>query len=126
MKSLVLAIDFDGTIVDHKFPLIGELKPYAKEVINRLFDKGHEIIIWTCRSEPRDIKNMKDFLDNNGIKYNRINENSRRVTFGCWPKIYANMYIDDRGFFFDEIADEVGDKLWLFIEKKVNLVAEAA
>lgn len=126
MKKLVLAIDFDGTIVEHKMPAIGALKPYADLVINRLYDKGHTIIIWTCRQLPEHINPMIAFLKEKGIKYHYINENSPIVTYGCYPKIYADLYIDDRGFFFDEIAEEAGDSLWLFIEKKIGYLAYSA
>lgn len=93
---LVIAIDFDGTIVQNKFPDIGTIKPDAKRIINKLFNEGHEIIIWTCRT---DILLMvaQTFLEINDISFTRINTNSEKVTFGCDPKIYADIYIDDKG-----------------------------
>ena len=49
-RRTILALDFDGTIVEHKFPDIGALKPNVVGVINQLFNEGYYIIIWTCRS----------------------------------------------------------------------------
>lgn len=124
MKKLVIAIDFDGTIVEHKFPLIGEIKPYVKEVMNRLFDKGHELIIWTCRAEKEHLSDMKNFIYLAGIKYTKINENSDKVVFGCWPKIYADVYIDDRGVFWKYYEYYYGEKIWLIIENYINSISK--
>lgn len=95
---MILAIDFDGTIVDHIYPEIGELKPNAKEIINRLHEEGHEIIIWTCRNGEHEVK-VREFLDLNGIKFHTINEHLPRILDmfdnDC-RKIYGDIYIDDR------------------------------
>ena len=101
---MIIAIDFDGTIVEHEFPKIGPLKKNAKVVINRLFDEGHDIIIWTCRTIQDNFKgqfestllHVMTFLDREGIKYTSINNNSPNIDFQPWPKVYANIYIDDR------------------------------
>lgn len=98
MRKPIIAIDFDGTIVEHKFPEIGELLPYAKEVINKLFQSS-VIIIWTCRNEketPNEFAAMVKFLEDNGIPYHYINENYPENGFLPEPKIYADIYIDDR------------------------------
>ncbi len=93
---MIIAIDFDGTIVDHIFPDIGDIKPNAKEVINRLFDEDHYIIIWTCRYEPNDVRAMMEYLAVQGIKYHALNQNCPNLDFSPRPKIYADVYIDDR------------------------------
>lgn len=99
--KLVIAIDFDGTIVEHEYPEIGELKYEAKDVINKLYEEGHSIIIWTCRSNANghDFNDMIDFLIDNDIMYTEANENDEVVSYGCYPKIYADIYIDDRNLF---------------------------
>ena len=92
----VLAIDFDGTIVEHDFPDIGKIKPYAKEVINRLYDEGYYICIWSCRT-GQELMNAKRWLKENDISYHKFNEAiaTEAVNFSSSPKIYANCYIDD-------------------------------
>lgn len=94
----IIAIDFDGTIADSKYPDCGELRPDAKEVINHLHYLGHEIIIWTCRcDEPAE--KAKKFLDDHGVKYHKFNEHMDRLIkeYGNnTRKIFANVYIDDR------------------------------
>jgi uncharacterized HAD superfamily protein len=109
-RKLVIAIDFDGTIVEHEFPIIGKLKNEAKRVINRISEK-HEVIIWTCRSLTEHIDDLKCFLEINGINYTKINENSDCVSFGCVPKIYADLYIDDRALFFKDDWNHIENEL---------------
>ena len=105
-KKLIIAVDFDGTIVEHKFPEIGKLLPNARKVLREWRDKGHSIIIWTCRnqSEPfhpewkeAHIGAVKDFLDKNLIPYDVINSDSPAIDFWLQSrKVYADIYIDDR------------------------------
>jgi hypothetical protein len=97
-KLGIIAIDFDGTIVEHKFPEIGKLLPGAKEVINKLA-KSYTIIIWTCRNHEETSKEFLDmitFLLDNDIEYHYINQNDPKNPFQPYPKIFANIYIDDR------------------------------
>jgi len=105
-KSKIIAIDFDGTIVEHEFPNIGPLMPFAKEAINNLHEQGHYIIIWTCRNmtEPdhpewdqAPVPAVMEFLKANGVHFDSINEN--HPSMGFWlqsRKIFADVYIDDR------------------------------
>ena len=100
MKKLVIAVDFDGTIVTNKYPDIGYLKRNAKKVINELYDAGHEIIINSCR-QGKEEQDMIDFLKQMGIKYSAVNENLgyRIEEYGndC-RKIGADVYIDDKEY----------------------------
>jgi guanylate kinase len=100
MKKLVIAIDFDGTIVTNKYPDIGYLKRDAKEVINKLYDEGHDIIINSCR-QGKEEREMVEFLIDNEIKFNAVNENLcyRIEEYGndC-RKIGADIYIDDKAY----------------------------
>lgn len=100
---MIIAIDFDGTIVEHEFPKIGPLKEGAKEAINQLYDEGHKIIIWTCRTTQNDypdaeptIFHVEKFLREKGVKFHTINNNISGISFQPSPKVYANVYIDDR------------------------------
>jgi hypothetical protein len=103
-KKLIIAIDMDGTIVDNEYPGIGCLKPNAKKVINQLYDDGHQIVIWTCRNNnftPGDKDNMINFLNYNGIKFHKVNENADGAT-PAFPKIYYDILIDDRSLIFTD------------------------
>jgi len=91
----IIAVDFDNTIVEQRYPQIGEPLPLAQEGLQALRDAGWHIIIWTCRSGER-LEQARKFLDEGGYAYDEINENSL-VNFGD-PKLFANLYLDDRSF----------------------------
>jgi hypothetical protein len=116
-RKLVLAIDFDGTIVFNDYPHIGLLKPNVKDVINDLYDNHNcEILIWTCR-ENIYLEEAKNFLIENNIKFHQINKNSDYV-LNLWNdcdcrKIFADLYIDDKGVYSPI------DLNWLDIKEKI-------
>lgn len=95
-KYKFYAFDFDGTIVENKFPEIGEIIEGTVNKINKLF---HEllniIIVWSCRSGDHE-NCMRQFLLKNKIPFDFINENPM-VDFGS-PKIFAHEYYDDRSW----------------------------
>ena len=95
---MILAVDFDGTIARSSFPdILGE-QPYAGEVLRKLHERGHYIIIWTCRSGKNLLDAINWLLEHN-IPFDRVNdhcpENIKRYGKGS-GKIYANIYIDDK------------------------------
>jgi hypothetical protein len=97
LMFMIVAIDFDGTIVNSAFPNIGEIKPNAERVIKRLFGEGHKIIIWTCRPvNNKGFSEMKEWLDSRDIPYHKINENIDEINLITSRKILADIYIDDR------------------------------
>lgn len=99
VKNKVFAIDFDNTIaVENCYPDVGPLIPFSKEFINRLYDDGAYIIIWTSR-DVDTLHKVKDFLIENGIKFHKINEPNPTLQemFGNNPrKIGADWYLDDK------------------------------
>lgn len=96
---MIIAIDFDGTIVEDKFPEIGEMRDGAKEAINQLYADGYEIIIWSCRNGINKARAI-EWLAMNGIKYHKFNESSyhnlKAHDFKDTRKVYADIYIDDK------------------------------
>jgi hypothetical protein len=110
-----ISIDYDDTIVYQDFPNSGTIKPNAKEVINRLYDEGHHILIWTCRSFE-NAKTAKKYLIECGIRFHLINENlpsNIEKYGGDTRKMSADIYIDDRQL--GGIPDD-----WLEIEKMIR------
>jgi ribonucleotide monophosphatase NagD (HAD superfamily) len=94
-KKKIIAIDFDGTIVENKFPEIGELLPGALEALEEL-SQHFKIIIWTSRS-GKGLEDMKDFLEKNDISYDSINDIIPGYNdFTDSPKVFADIYVDDR------------------------------
>lgn len=95
-KKLIIAIDFDGTIVTHEYPRIGKLAPYAKEVINELAAAGHELFLWTMREDRGRNMTLSEaamFLEDEGINIHKFNHSPAQ--FSTSPKQYAHIYIDD-------------------------------
>ena len=88
------AFDFDGTLVENKFPELGAIISREVDRLNQLYeDLSNIIIIWTCRSGEYESL-MRNFLINNHIPFDFINENPM-VDYGS-RKIFATEYIDDR------------------------------
>ena len=97
---MYIAIDFDGTIVDHRFPDIGRPAPEAIKWIKRFRDAGATLILWTMRSDNQSSGNVLteavNFCKTNGIKFDFVNEHPQDWTTS--PKAYAHVYIDDAAF----------------------------
>ena len=103
MNRESILIDFDGTIVEHKFPEIGLPMHRAFEVLKKLKDK-YFIILWTCRENRIDGRKYLDeaveFCRQNGIVFDAVNETILENDFRDYecprrkPHVYA--VIDDR------------------------------
>ena len=121
---MIIAIDFDGTIVHDKFPDIGEMVEGAKEAINQLYKDGYTIIIWSCRTKINKARAI-EWLVKNGIKYHKFNEscpiNVAKYGGVDTRKVYADIYIDDRMLFklptWDEIYWIVRDLVPTYADK---------
>ena len=95
---MIIAIDFDGTISRGKFPAIDGQQPYAVDTVNTLYDDGHYIIIYTCRTGDQLLEAINWLLEQ-GIKFHRVNDNKPenvREYGNNSRKIYAHQYIDDK------------------------------
>ena len=46
---MIIAVDFDGTIVEHRYPRIGEEIPFAVETLKLLQQEKHRLILWSVR-----------------------------------------------------------------------------
>ena len=47
---MTIAVDFDGTIVEHRYPEIGEERPFAIDTLKMLINDRHKLILWTVRT----------------------------------------------------------------------------
>ena len=97
-RPMLLAIDFDGTIVEDAFPDIGKLKPEAKAFINKVRERGYKWILWTVRSGDY-LKKALEFLRENDLMPDSVNHNLPWfIVHGGddSPKVYADYYIDDK------------------------------
>ncbi len=94
---LTIAVDFDGTCVEHKFPEIGE-DIGAVPVLKELVSKGHKLILYTMRSDQPERKYLSEaiqwFVDNK-IELYSAQVNPSQDAWTSSPKCYADLYIDD-------------------------------
>ncbi len=95
--QLVIAVDFDGTVVEHRYPEIGEIIPGAFEVLRDLQEKGHKLILWTVR-DGIDLQAAIDFCLDHGIMFYAHNESHPNEEFNKYisRKVDADVFIDDR------------------------------
>jgi hypothetical protein len=94
----ILAVDFDGTLVDNKFPEIGEVNPMIWKAVSAHQAAGWKIILWSCRTETM-LQDAVKFCEERGLTFDAVNENLPEVQAyygGDTRKVFANMYIDDR------------------------------
>jgi hydroxymethylpyrimidine pyrophosphatase-like HAD family hydrolase len=95
--KLIIAIDFDGTIVEDAYPKIGKPRIFAFETLKRLQDDGHRLILWTYRSGIR-LNEAVAFCEENGIRFYAVNKSfpEEQFDYKVSRKIYADLFIDDR------------------------------
>lgn len=94
---MIIAIDFDGTIVEHRYPDIGNEIPDAIKILKKLKADGHILLLWTYRS-GEELKQAVKYCKKKGLEFYAINNNSNDedYDFTYSRKIYADVYIDDR------------------------------
>jgi hydroxymethylpyrimidine pyrophosphatase-like HAD family hydrolase len=95
---MIIAVDFDGTIVEHEYPRIGKPIPFALDVLKKLQQEEHHILIlWTMR-EGKLLQEAIDYCEKNGLTFYAHNKNYPEEVFqeGDSRKLSANIFIDDR------------------------------
>ncbi|MBN2693038.1 hydrolase [bacterium] len=92
-----IAVDFDGTIVEHAYPAIGREMIFAFDTLKELQKKGHLLILWTYRSGDY-LKEAVEFCEKRGLKFYAINSSYPNEKFdgSISRKIDADIFIDDR------------------------------
>ncbi len=96
-NSKTIAIDFDGTIVEHEFPRIGKEMLFAFATIKELHKKGHKLILWTYRTGDL-LEEAVDYCKKNGVEFYAVNKNypEEQFTEDIARKLIADIFIDDR------------------------------
>ena len=90
-----IAVDFDGTLVEHAYPGIGKAIPFAIETLRRL-QKNHLLILWTVR-EGALLQDAVEYCRRHGVEFYAVNSDSPEdVTEYCCRKLNADLFIDDR------------------------------
>lgn len=94
----IIAVDFDGTLVEDKFPEIGKPIERVWEAVFKAQKIGAKIILWTSRDNER-LKDAVEFCTGRGLHFDAINDNldECKVMFNNnTRKVFANEYWDDK------------------------------
>ena len=96
---MTIAVDFDGTIVEHKYPAIGEEIPFAVDTLKMLIRDRHKLILWSVR-EGHLLDEAVAWCKERGIEFYAVNkdypeettENNQHFS----RKLKVDIFIDDR------------------------------
>ena len=96
-ETYTIAVDFDGTLVEDEYPNIGKEKLFAFETLLNLQERGHRIILWTCRN-GRTLDDAIAYCKERGIEFYAVNKSFPEEKFDpkYSRKINADLFIDDR------------------------------
>ena len=92
---MIIAIDFDGTIVEHKYPEIGRPIPFAIETLLQMQRENHKLILWTVR-EGTLLQEAIDYCAERGLYFYANNANYPEEVVPSPRKLSVDMFIDDR------------------------------
>lgn len=97
ITNIKIAVDFDGTIVEHQYPEIGKEKLFAFRTLKELEKKGARLILWTFRT-GKELDEAVEFCRKNGIEFYAVNKNYPEEIQDdtISRKIDADIYIDDK------------------------------
>ena len=84
---MTIAIDFDGTIVEHRYPKIGNEIPFATDTLKMLIKDRHRLILWTVREGK---------LLDEAVEWYRDYPEEDAAHHGFSRKVKADLFIDDR------------------------------
>ena len=96
-RNIKIAVDFDGTIVEHDYPKIGKERLFAFRTLKELEKQGASLILWTFRT-GKELEEAVEYCRNNGIEFYAINRNypEEVIDETVSRKINADIYIDDK------------------------------
>ena len=96
---MTIAVDFDGTIVEHRYPEIGKELPFATQTLKMLMNDRHKLILWSVR-EGKLLEEAVEWCRQRGVEFYAVNKDypeedlSKSQNFS--RKIKADVWIDDR------------------------------
>ena len=96
---MLIAVDFDGTIVEHKYPAIGKELPFAIETLKKLQSERHKLILWSVR-EGQLLDDAIAFCRERGLEFYAVNrdypEEEKEQNNHFSRKLKVDLFIDDR------------------------------
>ena len=116
-----IAVDFDGTIVEHKFPEIGEELLFAFDTLKQLQKQGHILILWTFRA-GKLLDEAVEYCRENGVEFYAVNKSYPEEVFDdtISRKVDADCFIDDRN-----VGGFLGwSKIWQMLNPSASMEEE--
>ena len=97
LRGIKIAVDFDGTIVEHEYPEIGKEKLFAFQTLKEFEKLGANLILWTIRT-GKELDEAVEFCHQNGIDFYAVNRNYPEEVFDktISRKVNADIFIDDK------------------------------
>lgn len=96
---MTIAVDFDGTIVEHRYPKIGKEIPFATQTLRMLIEDRHKLILWSVR-EGKLLEEAVEWCRERGIEFYAVNkdfpEEDLEKNQHFSRKLKADIWIDDR------------------------------
>lgn len=96
---MIIAVDFDGTIVEHKYPEIGQEVPFAIDTLKMLIKDQHRLILWSVR-EGALLDEAVEWCRARGVEFYAVNkdypEEEKEKNNHFSRKLKADFFIDDR------------------------------
>ena len=100
---MTIAVDFDGTIVEHQYPAIGKERPFATATLRKLIEDGHKLILWSVR-EGKLLDEAIQWCAERGVTFYAVNQNfdedqqgeTTETNKAFSRKLKVSLFIDDR------------------------------
>lgn len=95
---MIIAVDFDGTIVEHEYPRIGAEIPFAIDTLKKLQEEHHRLILWTVR-EGKLLQEAIEYCRQRGLEFYAANKDYPEETPDDKKysrKLKVDLFIDDR------------------------------
>lgn len=95
---MIIAVDFDGTLVEHEYPKIGKPNLTLVSNLRKMKEEGHKLILWTCR-QGKFLEEAVEYCKRLYLEFDAVNDNvpeSMIADFKNTRKVMADFYIDDR------------------------------
>jgi hypothetical protein len=95
---MTIAVDFDGTIVEHRYPEIGREIPFATDTLKMLIQKGHRLILWSVR-EGKLLDEAIEWCRQRGVEFYAANKDypEEKLEHDHYSrKLKVDLFIDDR------------------------------
>ena len=70
---MIIAVDFDGTIVIDRYPDIGNEIPFAVETLKLLQQERHRLILWSVR-EGKLLDEAVAWCRERGVEFYAVNK----------------------------------------------------